>query len=359
MNEIIIGNKKIAAEFPARPFLIAEAGVNHGGSMERAKQMIEEAAEAGVDAIKFQSYKAEKLASRYSPAYWDLTKESTRSQYELFKKYDVFWKDEYEQLAKFCEQKKIIFLSTPFDFESVDFLDELMPAFKIASADITNLPLLRHIARKGKPLLLSTGAATVWEIWKAIDAINSEGNDMIILLHCVLNYPTPYTRANLGMIMDMKKKFPHYILGYSDHTLPDKLTEVLTVAWLLGAQVLEKHFTYDKSLPGNDHYHSMDISDIKKFRENVDFLISLIGSTKKHYIPEEEISRLNARRSLVAAKDIKAGSIMNRECIDIKRPGHGLPPEILEKVVGSIALRDLAKDEIINYGDFVSREMNK
>ncbi|ACR79976.1 N-acetylneuraminate synthase family protein [Kosmotoga olearia] len=352
MKEIVIGNFKIIKGSLEKPYIIAEAGVNHEGDIEKAKLMIMQASEAGASAIKFQTYKAEKLASKYSPSYWNTNKEPTRSQYELFKKYDKFWKKEYEELANYAEQCGIDFLSTPFDFESADFLEPLMPAYKVASADITNIPFLRHIARKGKPILLSTGASTVSEIWQAIEAIKEEGNNQIVLLHCVLNYPTPIERANIGMIKDMVNKFQDYIIGYSDHTLPNKMEKVLTAAWLLGAQVIEKHFTFDKTLPGNDHYHAMDKEDLSRFVKLLDEYKEFLGNFEKHYIKEEEISRLNARRSLVAKRFIPAGKIIEETDIEIKRPGTGVSPLLYDKVIGSKATRDIGEDEILQFGDF-------
>ncbi|GAB6190219.1 N-acetylneuraminate synthase family protein [Marinitoga arctica] len=335
-----------------KPYIIAEAGVNHEGDIEKAKLMIKQAAEAGADAIKFQTYKAEKLASKYSPSYWDTTKENTKNQYELFKKYDKFWKNEYELLAEYSEKCGIDFMSTPFDFESADFLDPLIPAYKIASADITNIPFLKYIAKKEKPILLSTGASSISEIWKAVETIKNEGNDNIILLHCVLNYPTNLENANIGMIKDMNEKFPDYIIGYSDHTLPNGMKDVLTAAWLMGAQVIEKHFTFDKSLPGNDHYHAMDKTDLKQFVEHISNLQKIIGKTKKDYLESEIPARNNARRSLIAAKFIPKGKVITKEDIDIKRPGIGVPPELYDKVIGSISTRDINEDEIIYFGDF-------
>lgn len=352
MKTISIGNKIISNELTHPPFLIAEAGVNHEGDINKALELIEKAANSGADAIKFQSYKAEKLASRFSPSYWNLSQETTNSQFDLFKKYDAFWKEEYEVLQKHCEKAGIIFLSTPFDNESADFLDELMPVFKIASADITNLPFLRYIARKNKPILLSTGAATVSEIWSAIEAANEQGNCQIILLHCILNYPTPYENANLAMIADMKRKFPDFLIGYSDHTLPTNMNEVLTAAWLLGACVLEKHFTYDKAVPGNDHYHAMDENDIKQFMDHIGFMLKILGKTNKHYIDDELVARSNARRSLVAARYIPADTLISSEDITIKRPGTGISSELLDVVIGSKATRDINEDELISYGDF-------
>jgi len=352
MREIFIGKRKITQNKISKPYIIAEAGVNHEGDIEKAKLMIHQAAEAGASAIKFQTYKAEKLASKFSPSYWDTNKEPTKSQYELFKKYDLFGEKEYRELFEYSKMERIDFLSTPFDFEAVDILDPLVPAFKIASADITNYPFLKYVAKKSKPILLSTGASTLSEIWKAIETIEKEGNDQIALLHCSLIYPTPYDKSNLGMIKDMVEKFPDYIIGYSDHTLPDRIVDVFMTSWLLGAKIIEKHFTYDKSLPGNDHYHSMDANDLKKVNESIDFLYSIIGSQEKGYSEEEEIARLNARRSLVAAKDISQGKIIDYSDISVKRPGTGVSVEFMDIVVGSEATRDIIKDEIIQFGDF-------
>lgn len=352
MKTITIGNKVIAKDGISKPFIIAEAGVNHEGDIEKAKLMIKQASSAGADAIKFQTYRAEKLASKYASSYWDTDKESTKSQYELFKKYDKFWQNEFTELSKYAKENNILFLSTPFDFESADILEPLVPAYKIASADITNYPLLEYIANKGKPILLSTGASNISEIWKAIETIEKTGNNQIILLHCVLNYPTPYINANLGMIKDMVIKFPDYIIGYSDHTLPDKLKEIFITSWLLGAKVIEKHFTYDKSLPGNDHYHSMDQTDLMNIVDEIEFIASILGNTCKHSQEQEEISRLNARRSIVATKFIPKGKIIEKEDLAIKRPGTGIPPEFINYLIKSTALRDINEDEIIQFGDF-------
>ena len=352
---IKIGRRYLDTDQPfEKPYIIAEAGVNHEGDLEKAKLMINQAAHAGADAIKFQTYKAEKLASKYSPSYWDTSKEPTKSQYELFKKYDKFWKNEYEMLADYAREKNIDFLSTPFDFESADFLEPLVPAYKIASADITNIPFLRYIAKKGKPILLSTGASTISEIWRAVEVIKSEGNNQIVLLHCVLNYPTTYENANLAMIYDMKRKFPDFVIGYSDHTLPEKIEDVLITAWLLGAQVIEKHFTFDKTLPGNDHYHSMDELDLKKLVDKIGFIRKILGRAEKHYLDSEVISRKNARRSIVAARRIPKGKIIDESDITIKRPGIGVPPEFYDVVIGSTATRDIQEDEILKFGDFKS-----
>ncbi len=353
MKEITIGKTTLRKGKIDKPYLIAEAGVNHEGDIEKAYMMVEQASKAGADAIKFQTYKAHKLASKNSPAYWDRSKESSRNQYDLFKKYDVFGEKEYISLAKLADENNIDFLSTPFDEEAVDFLDQLVPAFKIASADITNFPLLKSVAGTKKPILLSTGASSLSEIYKAVETILDEGNDQIVLLHCILLYPTPYKHANLGMIKHMAQVFPETIIGYSDHTLPEYMDEVLLTSWMLGAQVIEKHFTHDKSLPGNDHYHAMDYSDIVRFREKLEFLLIIMGQFQKHWLNEESVARANARRSVVADRFIPEGKIIERKDLVLKRPGTGIPAELFDYIVGGKALRDIEEDEILALQDIL------
>ncbi|HEU4717027.1 MAG TPA: N-acetylneuraminate synthase family protein [Bacteroidia bacterium] len=333
-----------------RPYIIAEAGVNHEGSMDLAKRLIDEAADGGADAIKFQTYKADTIASKDSPYYWDITKEPTRSQHELFKKYDKFWKKEYEELKNYCDKAGIEFMSTPFDVESANFLNDMMPVYKISSSDITNLPFIEHMCRFGKPILLSTGSSFHWEIQQALDTIEKFGNK-VVLLHCILNYPTADENANLGMLIDQKVHYPQTIPGYSDHTLPGKM-EVLKIATLLGAAVLEKHFTHDKTLPGNDHYHAMDRDDLKHFHREMDFVFKVLGDFKKHPLASEEKSRANARRSLVALKNIKSGEAVTRDHLTWKRPASGISPKDIEQLIGKKALRDISEDEVLKWNMF-------
>ncbi len=353
MKKIKINNKIISENSP--PFIVAEAGVNYYDIAEKesiepieaAKLMIEKAAEAGADAIKFQSYKADKIASKYSPAYWDTSKEATKSQYELFKKYDRFGEDEYSELARYAKNKNIVFMSTPFDKEAVDYLDKLMPVFKISSSDITNIPFIKYIARKKKPIFLSTGASTIEEIREAVDSIKKEGNDEVVILHCILNYPTQYENANLAMIKHIQKN----LVGYSDHTLPDDCMLVLTTAVLLGAKVVEKHFTLDKSLPGNDHYHSMDPVDLKKFVENIKLIQKIMGKEEKKPLESELISIKYARRSIVADVDIPKGTVLTENMLTFKRPGTGISPKFIDSVIGKKTKRAIKKDEIIKWED--------
>ena len=227
-----------------------------------------------------------------------------------------------------------------------------MPLYKISSSDITNIPFVKHIAKKKKPILLSTGASTIEEIKEAVRAINSEKNTQIALMHCILSYPTKYQDANLAMMEHLKKSFPKYLLGYSDHTAPDENMLVLSTSYLLGARIIEKHFTLDKSLPGNDHYHAMDPSDLQKFRKNVDFVIKISGKEEKKPIDAEKSSRKFARRSIVASKNISKGGAITKNMIDFKRPGTGINPKFYEKVIGKKAKREIKSDEILSWDDF-------
>jgi N-acetylneuraminate synthase len=331
-----------------RPYLIAEAGVNHDCRMDLAQRLIDEAKEGGADAVKFQTYRAETLASRDSPYYWDLSMEPTTSQFQLFQRYDKFWKAEYEELKKRCDRAGIEFLSTPFDLESAAFLAELMPVFKISSSDITNKPFIEHLCGYGKPILLSTGASCLHEIEEAVGWIRERGNHLA-LMHCVLNYPTQPGSANLGMIHILSQKFPDLVIGYSDHTMAGDM-RVLEKAALMGAAIIEKHFTYDKTIRGNDHKHSMDKDDIKRFRKLVEEDLELIGGFKPGPMPSEEPARRNARRSLVAARRIPQGKVIEPGDLTWKRPAHGVSPREIDAVTGMRARRDIAEDEVLQWG---------
>ena len=246
-----------------------------------------------------------------------------------------------------CDKTGIEFLSTPFDTDAADFLNDLMPAFKISSSDITNLPFIKYMCKFGKPIILSTGASAIWEIQQAVELIEGFGNQLS-LLHCVLNYPTLDENANLGMILDQRLKFPKAIPGYSDHTLPGTM-EVLKVANLLGAVILEKHFTFDKSLPGNDHYHAMDKDDLKYFYKDMDRIFMLIGDFKKKPLSTEEDSIKNARRSLVSKKIIRAGDTVRFEDLTWKRPGSGISPRYIDNVIGKKAVSDIEEDSVLKW----------
>jgi sialic acid synthase SpsE len=331
----------------SNPYIIAEAGVNHEGSMDLAKRLIEEAKEGGAHAIKFQTYKADTIASKDSPSYWDLSKEATTSQHALFQKYDKFWKTEYEELKNICDQNEIEFMSTPFDVESAEFLNELMDVIKISSSDISNLPFIEYLCKFKKPIILSTGASYLWEIQRAVEVMQNN-NVPYCLMQCILNYPTLDENANLGMLLNIKEKFPEAVLGYSDHTLPKEM-EVLKTANLLGAVVLEKHFTHDKTLPGNDHYHAMDKEDLKLFFKKMKEVQTIFGSIEKRPLETEKLSRENARRSLVLKKDIKKGEIFSKENLTWKRPAHGVSPSEYYQVIGRPAAEDINEDTVLKW----------
>ena len=353
--QVLLGRRTLHPRSP--PYVIAEIGVNHEGSLTQAMRLIELAAEGGADAAKFQSYTADTLASRDSPAYWDTTKEPTSSQHELFEKYSNFGENEYVELAGHCSAVDIDFLCTPFDDRSVEFLEPLVPAYKVASADLTNLPFLGRIASKGKPVVLSTGASTLAEIDLAVDTLERGGSGEIVLLHCILNYPTQNQNAHLRMITGLLRVFPDRLVGYSDHTLPDESMTALVAAHLLGAVVIEKHFTHDKNLAGNDHYHAMDVADLKRFTALVGEIHQLLGSTDvKAPIASEEVSRRNARRSIVVNRPVRSGDVLRDEDLTYKRPGSGVSPIHWCEVVGRIASRDLAVDEVLQWEDLAHRD---
>lgn len=334
--------------------LIAEIGVNYYdvakklniSLLEAAKFMILSARNVGIHAVKFQTYKAETLASKYSPSYWDTKEEPTTSQYELFKKFDTFGESEYRIISSFCEKIGIEFCSTPFDFESADYLESLMNVYKISSSDLTNIPFITYIAKKGKPILLSTGASNFDEIDEAVSCIRRYNDSELALLHCVLEYPTPYAHANLAKIKALKDGFPDIIIGYSDHTKPDVHYDVVKTAYLLGATVIEKHFTVDKNLQGNDHYHAMDAHDAMKILMDIQNIDELRGTEKLCALESEKSARENARRSIVAAMDIPKGVIVTEDMLAFKRPGTGISPNRLAEIVGKITRVDIRKDKL-------------
>ena len=340
--------------------LLAEIGVNyydiavklHISLLEAAKLMILSAANAGVHGVKFQSYKAETLASRYSPSYWDLTEEPTTSQYELFKKFDAFGAQEYAELGTFCRQVGIEFCSTPFDEESADYLEPLMDVCKISSSDLSNLPFIAYLAKKGKPILLSVGASNLEEIQQAVATIRRYNDAELVLQHCVLEYPTPYAHANLEKIASLKRAFPEAYIGYSDHTKPDVTQTVIKTAYLLGATLVEKHFTLDKTLQGNDHYHAMDAHDAEAILRGIADIDMLRGNGELVCLASESTARKNARRSIVAAQDIPAGTILTEGMLICKRPGTGISPAHLPEIIGRMATCTITEDTILTKNMF-------
>ena len=340
-----------------KPYVIAEAGVNFYDTaklrgvtpLEEAMHYVDKAKEAGIDAIKFQSYKANTIASKNSPAYWDTTKETTQSQYELFTKFDSFGEEEYRALYEHCKKGGIDFMSTPFDYASADYLDDMVDIYKISSSDLSNLPFITHIAKKGKPIYLSVGASYLSEVEQAVRTIRETGNNQIALLHCVLSYPCKNEDANLRIISTLKRIFPDITIGYSDHTLPDDTMTILTTAYLLGAEIIEKHFTLDKSLPGNDHYHAGDPEDFRKAISNFRLVNTVLGQSEKTVLPCELIPRREARRSLVLTRDMKKGEVITETDLIAKRPGTGISPTYQNIVIGRALLQDCPEDTVLTW----------
>lgn len=340
-----------------KPYVIAEMGVNfydtakalHITPLEAAKMYINAAAEAGCDCAKFQSYKADTIVSKNSPAYWDTTKEPTKTQHELFMKHDGFNEEDYRVLCEYTHAKGMDFTSTPFDYVSADYLEDMVDFYKISSSDLSNLPFIRHIGAKGKPVYMSVGAAYLSEVDEAIRALKNSGCKDIVIFHCVLSYPTAPQDANLKVIETIKRIFPDVRVGFSDHVAPDETMMTLATAYLLGAEVIEKHFTLDKTLPGNDHYHAGDPEDFKKAIANFQWINTVLGSAEKTVLDCEMIPRREARRSLVLTRDMKAGDIICSEDIMPKRPGTGISPQYADIVVGRKVVKDFPEDTILTW----------
>lgn len=329
---------------------ILEAGVNHDGDLERAFELVESAARTGADYVKFQTYTSDKLAATVSPSYWDLKEESTTSQRELFSKYDGFTAKDYFDLAHACERAGIGFMTTCFDADWVEVLDPIIPQYKIASADITNFQLLRHVASKGKPMLISTGAASFSEIHAAVAVVRSVSKVKVSLLHCVLNYPTHAENASLDRISRLIEEFPGVQIGYSDHTKPVDSVQALQIALDLGATVFEKHYTWNQGGVGNDHYHSFD--EAKAWE-----VISLLSKSEvlKHFSEdlflEQQVSaRKYARRGIYASRNLSAGEVISSEDLIPLRPpigDDGFSGDEIDQVVGSRLLIGLVAGDPI------------
>ena len=342
------GNLKL---FGHRPTIIAEVGVNHNCNLTLAKKYIKLCKNAGADAVKFQTYKANKIASKFSPAYWDLKEEKTKSQYDLFKKYDKFNYIQYLALFKECKKLKINYMSTFFDTDSIDQQNSLIEVFKISSSDINNIPLLKKISSKKKHTIISTGASTIEEIKFAIKILNLPKNK-ICLMHCVLNYPTEDKFANLKFIRTLKKKFPNILIGYSDHVRSDENLTQIQVAYEMGAQIIEKHFTHNKKLKGNDHYHAMNSNDLRNFIKIMERKKVLSGSVKKK-LSNEYKSIKYARRAIYAKRDIQKSKIITSQDIISLRPAvGGISVSNWNKIIGKKIKIFLQKGNILKKNYF-------
>ena len=343
MSHVEVGSRKIGPGYPC--FIVAEAGVNHNGSVEMATRLVDAAVEAGVDAVKFQTFKAARLVTPDAPkAYYQVqATDIGESQLEMLRRLELSREDHLE-LFSYCRRKGILFMSTPFDEESADLLEELgVPAFKIPSGELTNLPFLTHVARKERAMIVSTGMSYLDEVKDAVQAVAETGNMNLALLHCVSAYPANPADVNLRAMHTMTSAF-NVPVGYSDHTLG---IEVALAAVALGACIIEKHFTLDRSLPGPDHQASSEPHELEALVRGIRTVEKALGHARKEPAPSEANTAAVARKSLVAARDIRAGSILTHESIILRRPGTGLPAAMRSKLVGQKAKWDIPAGTVL------------
>jgi N-acetylneuraminate synthase len=345
MRKIRIGEKKIGCGEPC--FIIAEAGVNHNGDLRLAKKLVKAAAEAGADAIKFQTFSADSIATKTAQKaeYQKRNSDVAESQYEMLKRLELP-KDAFAMLAEYAGNCGIEFLSSPFDLASAELLKSIgVRAFKIPSGEITNIPLLTQVGKYKKPVILSTGMAEIDEIREGIATVRSGGVKQIILLHCVTSYPAPLESANLLMIPALAKEFDIPV-GFSDHT---EGTLAAPLARALGACIIEKHFTLDRNLSGPDHKASLEPAGLADLVRQVRLAESALGDGRKHIGKTEAAIRKIARKSLVAGTTIPKGTRITREMIDMKRPGTGIETKHLLEIIGMRANRTIKKDTVFQW----------
>lgn len=325
-------------------YIIAEAGVNHNGSIELAKRLIDSAKESGADCVKFQTFKSENLVSYTAQkAEYQIRATGDTSQQDMLKKLELSY-DEFLELKKYCDKVGICFLSTPFDFDSIAFLNMIdMPFWKIPSGEVTNLPYLKALAKTGKPIIMSTGMCEMNEIEMAVHVLQKYGADDIKLLHCNTEYPTPFEDVNLRAMAEMQKKF-NIEVGYSDHT---EGIEVAIAAAALGATVIEKHFTLSREMEGPDHKASIEPDELAAMVSGIRNIEKAIGDGKKKVSSSEKKNKIVVRKSIVAGRKIQKGEIFTEENITVKRPGNGISPIYWNEVLGNKAVRDFEKDELI------------
>lgn len=326
-------------------FIIAEAGVNHNGDINNAKRLIIEAKKAGADAVKFQTFKAEKVISKYAQKaeYQKNTTGQNESQLDMVRKLELSY-EEFVELKAYCDELGIMFMSTPFDMDSIDFLCELgISIFKVPSGEITNLPYLIKIAKLSRRVIMSTGMSNLDEIKHAIDILHKHGADEITILHCNTEYPTPYKDVNLSAMLNLKDEL-HTEVGYSDHTIG---IEIAVAAVALGARVIEKHFTLDNNMEGPDHKTSLEPNELGAMVRAIRNVEVSLGDGIKRPSESEKKNIEIARKSIVANKQIKIGEVLTEENITVKRPGNGISPMRWFEVLGQRAIKDFEEDELI------------
>lgn len=330
-------------------FIIAEAGVNHNGKLEIAKQLVDMAWDCGADAVKFQTFKAHEISSEFAEKaqYQKENMKINESQYEMIKKLELPFEN-FKEIQEYCRQKGIMFISTPDGKESLNYLISLdVPFIKVGSTEVTNHSFLREIGKTNKPIILSTGMSSLGEVEKAIEAIYSTGNKNVKLMHTTTDYPTNIEDVNLRAMVTMKDAFKVPV-GLSDHTLG---SESAVAAVALGAEFIEKHITLNKNMEGPDHKASMPPEEFKKYVEHIRNTEKLLGDGIKKPTEKEKSIMMNVRRSIVASEDLKEGTIIKREMINFKRPSNGINPEFMEIVIGRQLKRNIKKDESITWKD--------
>lgn len=326
-------------------FVIAEAGVNHNGDIAIAKSLVDVAVLAGADAVKFQTFKADKLASRQAPkaAYQNETTDKTETQHAMLRKLELT-KDMHGELIKYCKEKNIMFLSTPFDIDSVHMLVELgLDIIKIPSGEITNLPYLREVGKQKKKVILSTGMSNMQEVKEAVQILRQNGTEDITVLHCNTQYPTPMKDVNLRAMIQMKEEL-ELPVGYSDHT---KGIEVPIAAVAMGAAVIEKHFTLDKTMEGPDHKASLEPEELKEMVQAIRNIEKALGDGNKNRTESEKETISIARKSIVAACKIEKGEVFTEKNLTVKRPGNGISPMKWDEIMGKVSKKAYEADEMI------------
>jgi sialic acid synthase SpsE len=329
-------------------YVIAEAGVNHNCDVALGRRLVDTAKASGADAIKFQSYKASRISTRVAPRYWTEPADPHGTQWDTFDKLDKLSDEDFRALLAHAKTAGITAFSTPFDDDAVDQLAELgVPAFKIASADITCHGLIARAARVGRPMILSTGTATLAEVGEAVEVCLRAGNDRVVLLHCTLKYPCPPEGINLRMMEHLMSAFPEVPVGLSDHSLGISVPQA---AVALGACMVEKHYTVDKALPGSpDHHLSVDPADMRAMVDGIRTVEKALGHPQKGLEPLEVDAFRFARRSVTSARAIAKGTTVTREMLTYKRPGTGINPKFLDLVVGRVAKVDIPDDTTITW----------
>jgi sialic acid synthase SpsE len=346
MRQFEIAGRPVGQGLPC--YVIAEAGVNHNCDLVLGQRLVETAHASGANAIKFQNYTAGKIATRVAPRYWNEPKDPNGTQWDTFDKLDKLSDADFARLLAHAREIGITAFSTPFDDEAVDLLARLsVPAFKIASADLTCHGLIERAARVGKPMILSTGTATLGEVEEALEVCRRAGNDQVALLHCTLKYPCPPEGINLRMMEHLMRAFPEVPVGLSDHSLGISVPQA---AVALGACIVEKHYTVDKTLPGSpDHHLSVDPADMQAMMAGIRTVEAALGKSQKGVEPLEQDAFHYARRSVTSQCAIPAGTRITREMLTYKRPGTGISPRHLELVVGRVARADIGADTTLRW----------